>query len=148
MAVEALACGTPVISTDNPGGLELNELFGADVAIVPREQPPPLAAAITRLPANKRRTLPGTQATRSNAVPAAAVAAQYLGDLSTEVTRRGRGVIGARCRGRVLSALLGARWVAAALLRLGIRRSRSTFDSDPPRLVTGVYPAERDARRA
>ena len=36
VAVEALACGTPVISTDNPGGLELNDLFGDDVAIVPR----------------------------------------------------------------------------------------------------------------
>ena len=31
VAVEALACGTPVVSTDNPGGLELNGVFGPDV---------------------------------------------------------------------------------------------------------------------
>ena len=29
VAVEALATGTPVLSTDNPGGLELHDLFGA-----------------------------------------------------------------------------------------------------------------------
>ena len=28
VAVEALACGTPVLSSDNPGGLELNDVFG------------------------------------------------------------------------------------------------------------------------
>ena len=39
VAVESLAAGTPVLSTDNPGGLELNDIFGPDVAIVPREQP-------------------------------------------------------------------------------------------------------------
>ena len=35
VALEALACGTPVISTDTPGGIELAELFGTDVTIVP-----------------------------------------------------------------------------------------------------------------
>ncbi len=55
VAVEALAAGTPVVSSDNPGGLELNELFGPDVEIVPREQPLPLAAAITGFLDNKRR---------------------------------------------------------------------------------------------
>ena len=39
VAVEALACGTPVISADNPGGVELGRLFGDDVAVVPRETP-------------------------------------------------------------------------------------------------------------
>ena len=56
VAVEALASGTPVLSTDNPGGLELNDLFGPDVAIVPREQPLALADAITRFLDRKRRT--------------------------------------------------------------------------------------------
>jgi glycosyltransferase involved in cell wall biosynthesis len=46
VAVEALASGTPVISADHPGGLELNELFGDDVLIVPRGQVDPLARAI------------------------------------------------------------------------------------------------------
>jgi glycosyltransferase involved in cell wall biosynthesis len=46
VAVEALASGTPVISADHPGGLELNELFGDDVLIVPRGHVDPLARAI------------------------------------------------------------------------------------------------------
>ena len=56
VAVEALASGTPVLSSDNPGGLELNDLFGTDVAIVPREQPMALAAAIGDFLQHKRRT--------------------------------------------------------------------------------------------
>lgn len=56
VAVEALACGTPVISSDNPGGVELNDLFGLDVIVVPREHPPSLASAIVDLLENKRRT--------------------------------------------------------------------------------------------
>ena len=43
VAVEALAAGTPVISADHPGGLELNELFGDDVSIVPRQNSEALA---------------------------------------------------------------------------------------------------------
>src|SRR4029079_8471292 len=35
----ALASGTPVISSDNPGGVELHGVFGDDVVVVPREQP-------------------------------------------------------------------------------------------------------------
>jgi glycosyltransferase involved in cell wall biosynthesis len=63
VAVEALACGTPVISSDNPGGLELSDVFGSDVQIVPREQYEPLAKAIrARLRAN-RRTLASTRDT-------------------------------------------------------------------------------------
>jgi glycosyltransferase involved in cell wall biosynthesis len=46
VAVEALASGTPVVSADHPGGLELNELFGDDVLIVPRGHADPLARAI------------------------------------------------------------------------------------------------------
>ena len=46
VAVEALACGTPVVSSDNPGGVELNALFGDDVRLVPRERVPDLAQAI------------------------------------------------------------------------------------------------------
>jgi glycosyltransferase involved in cell wall biosynthesis len=60
VAVEALASGTPVVSTDNPGGLELHELFGDDVEVVPREQPEPLAKALVTRLAAKRRTRPVT----------------------------------------------------------------------------------------
>ena len=65
------------ISTDNPGGLELNDLFGPDVAIVPREQPEPLAAAIVQFLRNKRRTLPGTRDSIERGFRPSAAAGQY-----------------------------------------------------------------------
>ena len=78
VAVEALATGTPVLSSDNPGGLELNDLFGnLDVAIVPREDPLKLAAAITHFLGHARRTLGTTQAAIEREFRPAAIAAQY-----------------------------------------------------------------------
>ena len=78
VAVEALAAGTPVLSSDNPGGLELNDLFGhMDVAIVPREDPLKLAAAITHFLQHKRRTMATTQAAIERDFRPSAVAAQY-----------------------------------------------------------------------
>jgi glycosyltransferase involved in cell wall biosynthesis len=58
VALEALACGTPVVSTDNPGGVELREIFGEDVRVVPREDAAALAAAILQFLAEPRRTRP------------------------------------------------------------------------------------------
>jgi glycosyltransferase involved in cell wall biosynthesis len=60
VALEALACGTPVVSTDNPGGLELREAFGDDVAVVPRADPPALARAVLAFLAAPRRTRPAS----------------------------------------------------------------------------------------
>jgi glycosyltransferase involved in cell wall biosynthesis len=77
VAVEALACGTPVLSSDNPGGLELNGLFGPDVTIVPGEQPIALARAITHFLQHKRRTLAGTKEVIEREFRRQAVAAQY-----------------------------------------------------------------------
>jgi glycosyltransferase involved in cell wall biosynthesis len=77
VAVEALAAGTPVISSDNPGGVELNDLFGPDVAIVPKEQPMALGAAIVRFLEDKRRTSASTRATIDREFSAPAVAARY-----------------------------------------------------------------------
>jgi glycosyltransferase involved in cell wall biosynthesis len=77
VAVEALACGTPVVSTDNPGGLELNGVFGPDVSIVPGEQPIALAKAIAAFLRDKRRTLAGTRDAIEREFRPAAVAAQY-----------------------------------------------------------------------
>jgi glycosyltransferase involved in cell wall biosynthesis len=77
VAVEALACGTPVVSTDNPGGLELNELFGPDVSIVPREQPLALAGVITHFFEHKRRTSSMTRETLAREFSSAGVAARY-----------------------------------------------------------------------
>jgi glycosyltransferase involved in cell wall biosynthesis len=77
VAVEALACGTPVLSADNPGGLELNDVFGPDVTIVPREQPEALAGAIVRFLRNKRRTLSGTRECIERSFRPAAAAGRY-----------------------------------------------------------------------
>ena len=77
VAIEALASGTPVLSSDNPGGLELNDLIGPDVAIVPREQPMPLANAIIHFLDHKRRTRPATREVIERAFSQEAVAAQY-----------------------------------------------------------------------
>lgn len=77
VAVEALAAGTPVVSSDNPGGLELNDVFGADVEVVPREQPIPLAERIRAHLRAKRRTLPATQEIIAARFRARSVADQY-----------------------------------------------------------------------
>jgi glycosyltransferase involved in cell wall biosynthesis len=85
VAVEALASGTPVISSDNPGGLELTTVFGDDVRVVPREQPAALAAAIAEALAAKRRTMPITQAAIERRFRAEAIARQYW-DVYARVT--------------------------------------------------------------
>jgi glycosyltransferase involved in cell wall biosynthesis len=77
VAVEALACGTPVISSDNPGGLELNDVFGADVELVPREQDEPLARAIKARLRYGRRTLMSTRETIEQRFRKDAVAGHY-----------------------------------------------------------------------
>ena len=77
VAVEALACGTPVVSSDNPGGVELNDVFGPDVSIVPRENPPALAAAIIHALENRQRTRASTRETIEREFRPVAVAARY-----------------------------------------------------------------------
>jgi glycosyltransferase involved in cell wall biosynthesis len=77
VALEALACGTPVISSDNPGGVELHGLFGDDVAVVPREDPARLAGAVIAALAEPRRTGPATADTLEREFRPKAVAANY-----------------------------------------------------------------------
>lgn len=60
VAVEALASGTPVISADHPGGIELRAIFGDDVTVVPRESVQPLARALAEFLVSPRRSLPAT----------------------------------------------------------------------------------------
>jgi glycosyltransferase involved in cell wall biosynthesis len=87
VAVEALACGTPVISADNPGGLELNDVFGRDVSVVPREQPLPLARAIVAFLLEKRRTSQETRDTIEREFRPAGVSSRYRA-LYDDVTSR------------------------------------------------------------
>ncbi len=56
VALEALAAGTPVVSTDNPGGVELGGLFKADVRLVPKAAPVALGDAILSALVTPRRT--------------------------------------------------------------------------------------------
>ena len=55
VVLEALACGTRVVSTDNPGGLELGEMFPDDLRIVPKENPSALADGIAASLRENRR---------------------------------------------------------------------------------------------
>ena len=77
VAVEALACGTPVVSADNPGGVELHGIFGEDVRVVPKEDPATLATAILDALGERRRTLPHTATVIQQRFRANAVAAEY-----------------------------------------------------------------------
>jgi glycosyltransferase involved in cell wall biosynthesis len=61
-ALEALSVGTPVVCSDTAGGVELQHLFGEDVAVVPGRAPVRLARAILERLAEPRRTQPRTAA--------------------------------------------------------------------------------------
>jgi glycosyltransferase involved in cell wall biosynthesis len=60
VAVEALASGTPVVSADHPGGVELHALFGDDVRVVPKRDAVDLAAALANALAAPKRVGPET----------------------------------------------------------------------------------------
>ena len=60
VAVEALASGTPVISADHPGGVELNEIFGDDVQVVAKADATALAEALGARLQSPRRVNPTT----------------------------------------------------------------------------------------
>ena len=92
VAVEALASGTPVVSADHPGGVELHALFGDDVAVVPREQPVALAQAISRTLEHKRRTHRDTHDVLAREFRPAVVWSRFLMTYQKAIADRGRGV--------------------------------------------------------
>ena len=77
VAVEALAAGTPVVSSDHPGGVELHELFGDDVLVVPKGQIDPLAAALEDVLRSPTRVRLTTLALVAKHFAPTAVHAQY-----------------------------------------------------------------------
>jgi glycosyltransferase involved in cell wall biosynthesis len=78
VALEALASGTPVISTDNPGGLELRDLLGDDVTVVPRQDPEALARALLAFLQRPRRVGAETLRRVGERFSAASVVERYL----------------------------------------------------------------------
>ena len=77
VAVEALASGTPVVSADHPGGVELQRIFGDDVAVVPRRDVPALAGALSGALDSGRRTRPSTNDALTRLFRPEAIATQY-----------------------------------------------------------------------
>ena len=90
VALEALACGTPVVSSDNPGGVELHGLFGDDVVVVPREDSASLARAIAAALAAPRRAREATAVTLEREFRPKAVAANYYAIYSQVLAQGGR----------------------------------------------------------
>jgi len=78
VALEALACGTPVVSTDNPGGVELQALFGEDVHVVPKRDPAAFAQAVLAFAAAPRRTRAATARVMEERFRLGGVAERYL----------------------------------------------------------------------
>jgi glycosyltransferase involved in cell wall biosynthesis len=93
VALEALACGTPVISSDNPGGVELHGLFGDDVAVVPREDPGALARAVLSALDSPRRARPTTAETLEREFRPDAVASRFR-DVYADALRGRRPSVG------------------------------------------------------
>jgi glycosyltransferase involved in cell wall biosynthesis len=77
VAVEALASGTPVVSADHPGGLELHELFEDDVTVVPKRDGATLSRALREAIDSGRRTRPHTATTLTRLFRSEAISAQY-----------------------------------------------------------------------
>jgi glycosyltransferase involved in cell wall biosynthesis len=91
VAVEALASGTPVVSADHPGGVELHALFGDDVTVVPREQHGPLALAIGQGLEHKRRTGRDTHDVLAREFRPAVVWSRFLLTYQKALADRGSG---------------------------------------------------------
>jgi glycosyltransferase involved in cell wall biosynthesis len=78
VALEALACGTPVLSTDNPGGIELGALFGDDVSVVPKRDADALARAVLEFGTAPRRARESTAALIESRFRVPGVVERYL----------------------------------------------------------------------
>ena len=76
--LESIACGTPVVTTDTVGGLEVRENFPDEVTVIPRADCVRLAAEVSNALAPRRRVSPAALQRVKRDFTAAACAAQYL----------------------------------------------------------------------
>jgi glycosyltransferase involved in cell wall biosynthesis len=90
VALEALATGTPVVTADNPGGVELGDLFGYDVTVVPRGKSDALAVTLIDFLGDKRRTREATRHILEQEFSPAAVERQYREVYEAVLDRHGR----------------------------------------------------------
>ena len=76
--LEALACGTPVVTTDTVGGVEVRDTFPGAVRLVRKDAPEELASAIRDALTNGLRTPADTVDRIRTSFSVEACAAQYL----------------------------------------------------------------------
>jgi len=86
--LEAMACGTRVVTTDTVGGLEVRESFPDDVRVVPRGEPERLAVAVSQALVPLRRVSPATLAQVKRDFTVEACAAKYLAVYERALTSR------------------------------------------------------------
>jgi hypothetical protein len=91
------ASGTPVVSADHPGGVELHELFGDDVLVVPKANIGSLTTALTDALADPRRVRPDTLRIVSERFRRRPIEAAYAANLAWRArweTEHGRKLTG------------------------------------------------------
>jgi glycosyltransferase involved in cell wall biosynthesis len=76
--LEALACGTPVVTTDTAGGVEVRDTFPEDVQIVRKGSAEDLAAAVCGELRRRRRTTATTVARIRTSFSVESCAAEYF----------------------------------------------------------------------
>ncbi len=91
VAAEALACGTPVVTADHPGGKEIKELFPNDVEVVPRQNADALALAIREALASGKRCSEETLKRIEDEFRPDAAVEKYLGLYEDALGTGGRG---------------------------------------------------------
>ena len=153
VAVEALACGTPVVSADHPGGVELHALFGDDVAVV--------AAGGQRAAGGRPGRAPGgsaPHARRHCRRPRAALPSRRGADAVLRALRLARAHPRGAARGRGRRVIADARlWrglggAAAGALAAGlslclvyvIRPAFTASLDTTPNIIRGLYPTEHE----